>query len=157
MSLSLTQVQGRKGWDMLVGQLVPYDHTWVEGTSVSLFTVLFELSELEEGTTYTYLSFTSLIVLILLTDNIVVTGCHTVCLWHWDLSCPLELCYSVASLSACVEILPTCQQSILVSPWSMSLPPLTSLQYYMGESKPERTVKEVTHSVSDIVSVCYFM
>lgn len=82
MSLSLTQVQGRKGWDMLVGQFVPYDHTWVEGTSVSLFTVLFEPSELEEGTTYSYLSFTSLIVLILLTDKIVVTGCHTVCLWH---------------------------------------------------------------------------
>lgn len=38
---------------MLVGQFVPYDLTGVEGTSVSLFTVLFELSELEEGTTYT--------------------------------------------------------------------------------------------------------
>lgn len=67
---------------MLVGQFVPYDLTGVEGTSVSLFTVLFELSELEEGTTYTYLSVTPLLVLILLTDKIIVTECHTVCLWH---------------------------------------------------------------------------
>lgn len=67
---------------MLVGQFVPYDHTCVEGRNISLFTDLFEPSELEEGTTYTYLSFIPLLVLILLTDKIIVTECHTVCLWH---------------------------------------------------------------------------
>lgn len=67
---------------MLVGQFVPYGHTWVEGRNISLFTVLFEPSEPEEGTTYTYLSFTPLLVLILLTDKVIVTECHTVCLWH---------------------------------------------------------------------------
>lgn len=45
-----------------------------------------------------------LLVLILLTDKIIVTECHTVFLWHWDLSCPLELCYTVASLYLSVAL-----------------------------------------------------